>query len=129
MDFTEEECLEYTRSDRYASMMLVWRSYNYLSLDFTKYYQRLVKIEQDGVCCGYGPPTRCTVSRYLNYCTHIRSRHVLKENIICVRSSFPVWAASVCALQHFVCWRYSPPRVRDASDVAVVAKEEACDVP
>ncbi|CAM9303227.1 unnamed protein product, partial [Scytosiphon promiscuus] len=55
-----DECLEYTRSDRYAGMMLVWRSYNYLSLDYTKYYQRLVTIEQDGVCCGFGPPTRCT---------------------------------------------------------------------
>lgn len=60
---TLEECLEYTRSDRYAGMMLVWRSYNYLSLDYTKYYQRLVTIEQDGVCCGFGPPTRCTVRK------------------------------------------------------------------
>lgn len=43
-------------------MMLVWRSYNYLSLDYTKYYRRLVTIEQDGVCCGFGPPTRCQVT-------------------------------------------------------------------
>lgn len=56
-----DDCLEYIRSDRYAGMMLVWRSYNYLSLDYTKYYQRLVTIEQEGVCCGFGPPTRCTV--------------------------------------------------------------------
>lgn len=44
-------------------MMLVWRSYTYLSLDYTKYYERLVTIEQEGVCCGFGPPTRCTVRR------------------------------------------------------------------
>ncbi|CAM9804812.1 unnamed protein product [Ectocarpus sp. 12 AP-2014] len=55
-----DDCLGYIRSDRYAGMMLVWRSYVYLSLDYTKYYQRLVTIEQDGVCCGFGPPTRCT---------------------------------------------------------------------
>ncbi|CAM9407552.1 unnamed protein product, partial [Laminaria digitata] len=58
--YTLEECLEYTRSDRYAGMMLVWRSYNYLSLDYSKYYQWLVTIEKSGVCCGFGPPTRCT---------------------------------------------------------------------
>lgn len=56
-----DDCLEYIRSDRYGGMMLVWRSYVYLSLDYTKYYERLVTIEQDGVCCGFGPPTRCTV--------------------------------------------------------------------
>lgn len=56
-----DDCLGYIRSDRYAGMMLVWRSYVNLSLDYTKYYQRLVTIEQDGVCCGFGPPTRCTV--------------------------------------------------------------------
>lgn len=32
-----------------------------MSLDYTKYYQRLVTIEKDGICCGFGPPTRCTV--------------------------------------------------------------------
>ena len=61
MKSTVDDCLEYTQSDRYAGMMLVWRSYNYLSLDYTKYYERLVTIEQEGVCCGFGPPTRCTV--------------------------------------------------------------------
>lgn len=61
MKNTVDDCLEYMQSDRYAGMMLVWRSYNYLSLDYTKYYERLVTIEQEGVCCGFGPPTRCTV--------------------------------------------------------------------
>lgn len=56
-----DDCLEYLRSDRVAGMMLVWRSYAYLALDFTKYYERLVTIEQEGACCGFGPPTRCTV--------------------------------------------------------------------
>lgn len=62
LKYTLEDCLEYTRSDRYAGMMLVWRSYNFLSLDYSKYYQWLVTIEKGGVCCGFGPPTRCTVS-------------------------------------------------------------------
>eukprot|EP00904_Undaria_pinnatifida_P010099 jgi/Undpi1/6219/HiC_scaffold_20.g08703.m1 len=60
LKYTLEDCLEYTRSDRYAGMMLVWRSYNFLSLDYSKYYQWLVTIEKGGVCCGFGPPTRCT---------------------------------------------------------------------
>ncbi|CAN0047576.1 unnamed protein product [Ascophyllum nodosum] len=58
--YTQDECLEYLRSDRYAGMMLVWRSYNFLSLDYTKYSQRLVQLEKDGMCCGFGPPKRCT---------------------------------------------------------------------
>lgn len=58
---TQNECLEYLQSDRYAGMMLVWRSYNHLSLDNAEYYQRLATLEQDGACCGYGPPMRCTV--------------------------------------------------------------------
>ncbi|CAM9586051.1 unnamed protein product, partial [Discosporangium mesarthrocarpum] len=57
--YTSDDCLEFTRSDRYAAMMLVWRSYTYLSLDYTKYYQRLVTIQSEGSCCGFGPPLRC----------------------------------------------------------------------
>ena len=78
MENTADDCLEYTRSDRYAGMMLVWRSYVYLSLDYTKYYERVVTIEQEGVCCGFGPPTRCTVRK------HVEKHDVFRSALICV---------------------------------------------
>ncbi|CAM9184163.1 unnamed protein product, partial [Chrysoparadoxa australica] len=57
---TLEECDAYIKSDRFAALSLVWRSFGHLSLDQTKYYQRLLNLQTQGSCCGLGPPLRCS---------------------------------------------------------------------
>eukprot|EP00611_Tribonema_gayanum_P027622 TRINITY_DN6888_c0_g1_i1.p1 TRINITY_DN6888_c0_g1~~TRINITY_DN6888_c0_g1_i1.p1 ORF type:complete len:352 (-),score=106.33 TRINITY_DN6888_c0_g1_i1:985-2040(-) len=52
-------CAAYARSERYARMLDVWRSYNYLSAGASRYYALVAHMEEDGDCCGFGAPTGC----------------------------------------------------------------------
>ena len=54
-----ELCSEYMLSERYARMAMVWRSYNFLTLENPSFYNRLSGIQIIGKCCGYGPPLGC----------------------------------------------------------------------
>ncbi|CAN0038385.1 unnamed protein product, partial [Phaeothamnion confervicola] len=55
---TDAECSAYIRSDRYAAMLLVWRSFTSLSVESATYYSLANGLENS--CCGFGPPMRCT---------------------------------------------------------------------
>ncbi|KAG5185715.1 hypothetical protein JKP88DRAFT_162554 [Tribonema minus] len=52
-------CAAYARSERYARMLDVWRSYNYLSAGASRYYALAAHMEEDGDCCGFGAPRGC----------------------------------------------------------------------
>jgi hypothetical protein len=49
-------CSEYTHSERYARMEMVWRSFNYLTLENPSFYAKTMSMQMKGQCCGYGPP-------------------------------------------------------------------------
>lgn len=71
-----DDCAVYIQSERYARMLLVWYSYTYLSLDKVSYFQRVTKIQTDGLCCGFGPPLRCVNDDRLLPKSHTRSQVV-----------------------------------------------------
>jgi hypothetical protein len=49
-------CSKYTHSERYARMEMVWRSFNYLTLENPTFYAKTMSMQLKGQCCGYGPP-------------------------------------------------------------------------
>lgn len=120
MSHSLEECLEFTRSDRYAAMMLVWRSYNFLALEHTSYYQRIVSLEKEGGCCGFGPPTRCTVREQsyraavnsVGYCSSLPHRGGAKLSKRIATVPFPALHARII----------SPPDPKKDSAVKVAGR-------
>ena len=57
-EHTHEECLSYLRHDSTTGMRLAWASFFSLS-DDPKYYQYISTLQDDNLCCGFGPPLRC----------------------------------------------------------------------
>lgn len=57
-EHTNEECLDYLRSDKSTGLRLAWASFFSLSND-PKYYQYLSTLQDENLCCGFGPPLRC----------------------------------------------------------------------
>lgn len=56
--YSHDECLYYMRHDSTVGMRLAWASFYSLSGDPT-YYQYLSVIQEENLCCGFGPPLRC----------------------------------------------------------------------
>eukprot|EP00602_Paraphysomonas_sp_CaronLab_P009185 CAMPEP_0185032574 /NCGR_PEP_ID=MMETSP1103-20130426/20746_1 /TAXON_ID=36769 /ORGANISM="Paraphysomonas bandaiensis, Strain Caron Lab Isolate" /LENGTH=366 /DNA_ID=CAMNT_0027568523 /DNA_START=222 /DNA_END=1322 /DNA_ORIENTATION=+ len=57
-DHTEEECAVYWESDRTAGFRLVW-SAMFTKIGNEDFYQIMSTLEDDNLCCGFGPPLRC----------------------------------------------------------------------
>lgn len=53
-----DTCVSYLRSDKMTGLRLAWASFFSLSGD-PKYYQYLSTIQDENLCCGFGPPLRC----------------------------------------------------------------------
>ena len=53
------DCLPYVQSDRTSGFQLVWRSYYFESGRAANFYQKIIDIQREGQCCGFGPPKRC----------------------------------------------------------------------
>jgi hypothetical protein len=55
---TNAECQDFLRSDKATGTRLAWASFFSLSAD-PKYFQYISTIQDDNLCCGFGPPLRC----------------------------------------------------------------------
>ena len=57
---TPQECLaEYNQAPRTQGFEILWRSYYFESGNDPNFYQKIIDIQRDGQCCGFGPPLRC----------------------------------------------------------------------
>jgi hypothetical protein len=57
---TSDECLtDYLQAPRTQGFEVVWRSYYYESGTDPNFYQRIIDIQREGQCCGFGPPLAC----------------------------------------------------------------------
>jgi hypothetical protein len=54
-----EDCIPYLQSERVSGFQIVWRSYYYESGQDATYYQKIIDLQRNGQCCGFGPPKRC----------------------------------------------------------------------
>jgi hypothetical protein len=59
LGLTPNDCASYYRSTKTAGIRLAWASLFSLSDDPVQ-YQVLSTIQDDNLCCGFGPPLRCT---------------------------------------------------------------------
>ncbi|GMH55050.1 hypothetical protein TrLO_g10029 [Triparma laevis f. longispina] len=55
----KEDCMKYVQSQRTSGFQMVWRSYYYESGRDPNFFQKIIDIQRDGQCCGFGPPMRC----------------------------------------------------------------------
>ncbi len=56
---SKAECLTYFRADKTAGLRLVWSSFFTLAPNDPKYYQYLSTLQDNNLCCGFGPPLSC----------------------------------------------------------------------
>ena len=56
---TIDDCMPYIQSERTSGFQIVWRSYYYESGQNAEYYQKIIAVQREGQCCGFGPPKRC----------------------------------------------------------------------
>lgn len=57
--YSSEACLSYFRADKTAGLRLVWSSFFTLAPSDPKYYQYLSALQDNNLCCGFGPPLNC----------------------------------------------------------------------
>ena len=54
-----EACKPFFKSDYYAGILLVWKSYYFYSQYDLRYALDLQDLQRSGFCCGLGPPVHC----------------------------------------------------------------------
>jgi len=54
-----DDCRPYVQSVRTSGFQMVWRSYYYESGRDPNFFQKVIDVQRDGQCCGFGPPQRC----------------------------------------------------------------------